>query len=187
MKHALQTKKSLFVKLITVTSLVLLLLAMSVTTAFAKSQAAATPAKSQSVADCYYNPSEATCDGVDPQDSGCSADAYTQATANVSVPDDSFTGVLELRYSPHCGTNWARYISSGPTNVATLDLWRCSVAASNGTCPDAIPEKTVRNTVLSDVTLVWSPMLYAYVKGAQARIAKNCVNGRCWEFHTIWV
>jgi hypothetical protein len=45
------------------------------------------------------------CDGLDPQATGCYADAITPAGAGTIWAG----GVkLELRYSPSCGANWAR-------------------------------------------------------------------------------
>lgn len=44
------------------------------------------------------------CSGQDPQASGCANDAYTVA----SRPFANTGGVLELRWSPTCKTNWAR-------------------------------------------------------------------------------
>ena len=50
------------------------------------------------------------CSGLDPQTSGCSADAYTLASSF-----DSNTGALvELRWSPTCKTEWARANTTSP-------------------------------------------------------------------------
>ena len=46
------------------------------------------------------------CSGKDPQNSGCSADAYTVASAGVLGSGGS--SVVELRWSPTCKTNWTR-------------------------------------------------------------------------------
>lgn len=42
------------------------------------------------------------CDGLDPEKTGCAADAFTVQTA---VFGNSY---VELRFSPTCGTNWGR-------------------------------------------------------------------------------
>src|SRR5438876_9566962 len=46
------------------------------------------------------------CDGQDPITTGCDYDAYT-----VTSQDINGLGLVELRYSPTCGTNWARVTS----------------------------------------------------------------------------
>jgi hypothetical protein len=48
-----------------------------------------------------------SCSGQDPVATGCSTDAYT--ITSVDVPD--YPGQLQLRYSPTCGTNWARVVT----------------------------------------------------------------------------
>ncbi|HEX4206769.1 MAG TPA: DUF2690 domain-containing protein [Ktedonobacteraceae bacterium] len=45
------------------------------------------------------------CNGQNPVTTGCNADAYTVQTAVFS------NSYVELRYSPTCGTNWARVTS----------------------------------------------------------------------------
>src|SRR5689334_13029472 len=45
------------------------------------------------------------CNGKDPIATGCAVGAYTVQTG---VLPDFF---VQLRYSPHCGTNWGRVIS----------------------------------------------------------------------------
>lgn len=48
-------------------------------------------------------------DQVDPMASGCSTGAYTvTSTAIRRVDTNAQVGVVELRWSPQCGTNWAR-------------------------------------------------------------------------------
>ena len=44
------------------------------------------------------------CSGLDPKDSGCAADAYTTVTKETDV------GRLDVRWSPTCKTNWARWV-----------------------------------------------------------------------------
>lgn len=51
-------------------------------------------------ASCYGD----WCSGQDPQATGCSADAYVVASADVY----SGRANLQLRWSPSCQTNWAR-------------------------------------------------------------------------------
>ncbi|MEQ4724154.1 DUF2690 domain-containing protein [Nonomuraea sp. B19D2] len=65
-------------------------------------------------ADCYASPSAATCDNTDPEASGCSNDAFTVSQAYLwhhtegGEPTARENAVVELRYSPHCGTNWSK-------------------------------------------------------------------------------
>jgi hypothetical protein len=59
------------------------------------------------------------CTGVDPQASGCSADARSIRTAPI-VSNGRTLGWVELRWSPHCGANWARVVArSDPRLAAT--------------------------------------------------------------------
>ncbi len=70
---------------------------------------------------CYANPSPSTCDNTDPSNTGCSADAYTAASAAVRYQNGGSVGTIQLRYSPHCGTNWARFIKTTSTaGLATV-------------------------------------------------------------------
>jgi hypothetical protein len=49
------------------------------------------------------------CNGLDPQASGCSADAKTLASARLIAPFDGVDyGSIEMRYSNICGTQWIR-------------------------------------------------------------------------------
>ncbi len=65
------------------------------------------PLTASAADNCYYNPSKSTCDGDNPSTSGCSADSYTVETQNLDL-NGEIVGTVELRYSPHCGTNWGR-------------------------------------------------------------------------------
>jgi len=53
-----------------------------------------------------------TCDGVDPLNSGCASDAYTVAGGSFTSPSGRY---IELRYSPSCGSAWARWSVGGST------------------------------------------------------------------------
>ncbi|TMF45805.1 MAG: DUF2690 domain-containing protein [Chloroflexi bacterium] len=62
------------------------------------------------------------CNGLDPEQAGCAADAYTVKVSGGKV---SFrTGYVELRYSPTCGTNWARVISTVGNAQLTVSIRR---------------------------------------------------------------
>jgi Protein of unknown function (DUF2690) len=84
------------------------------------------------------------CDGLDPQSTGCSYDAVTVPVSGGTV---SFsTGTIELRYSPTCGTNWGRVISSVGNVQLTVFIRR----------HDGMFYFTVGNGYR-----LWSPMIYA--------------------------
>jgi hypothetical protein len=62
------------------------------------------------------------CDGDDPAASGCSADAYT--VTNAWGWSGGVRLHVELRWSPHCQTNWSR-VTSGPwTYLEALAQYR---------------------------------------------------------------
>lgn len=54
------------------------------------------------------------CSGLDPQSSGCAADAYT--VFSESVYGTAGATYVEVRWSPTCKTNWAR------TNIITTNI-----------------------------------------------------------------
>jgi hypothetical protein len=57
---------------------------------------------------CYTNPNADNCNGVDPQASGCAADAITVPASNPEVTPIGTLGTVELRWSARCQTNWSR-------------------------------------------------------------------------------
>lgn len=74
-------------------------------------------------ASCFQNPNAGNCNGTNPTDVGCSADAYTVFNAQTPIVDQTngaVIGYLELRYSPHCGTNWARTTFTNPAYINPL-------------------------------------------------------------------
>lgn len=64
----------------------------------------------------------------DPIQAGCSSDAYTVSTQPVTNNSGGIVGQVQLRYSPHCGTNWAKVIS----NIGTADLEADVFTSSDG-------------------------------------------------------
>lgn len=115
---------------------------------------------------CFSSPSESGCDGQDPQTTGCASGAITLVTAFILNSFGDAIGQVELRYSPHCGTNWARTTSYGAGSVSLqAHITRCSVAATNGTCPGTT---TLLSSAPAQPYSVYSPMFYAPVKGASA-------------------
>lgn len=88
------------------------------------------------------------CDGQDPNVSGCSSGANTTSYAYLRDPNNNVVGLLELRYSPTCGTNWGRVTSYiGSKNMFT-DVTR----QTDGR----------RFADVGVYTVVWSRMVYAY-------------------------
>ncbi|MCD4850785.1 DUF2690 domain-containing protein [Paenarthrobacter nitroguajacolicus] len=92
-------------KITPVITMVVMLLAMLVSLLVPIGQAEASPAK----ADCYA----ASCTGLDPSKTKCADDAYTGASKELEG------GILELRYSPSCKSNWARYTQYGQESIGT--------------------------------------------------------------------
>jgi hypothetical protein len=90
------------------------------------------------------------CDNVDPIASGCSADAYTVTSGRVYDFNhgNQYLGIVELRYSPKCGTNWTRVTS-----------------AIGVTYLQAIVQRFYVNPIYyndqGNYTSVWSNMVYA--------------------------
>ncbi|WBB77252.1 DUF2690 domain-containing protein [Micromonospora sp. WMMD882] len=68
------------------------------------------------------------CSGQDPEAMGCSAGAYTVASAWAG------SYLVELRWSPSCQTNWARIGGSwtGPLWVVQSTGYKHSYSGSNG-------------------------------------------------------
>jgi hypothetical protein len=91
------------------------------------------------------------CNGLDPVATGCDLDAITVPVSGGVV---SFrTGTIQLRYSPTCGTNWGRVISSVGNVQLTVSIRR----------DDGLFYFTVGNG-----TRLWSPMVFARTVKAKA-------------------
>ena len=86
------------------------------------------------------------CNGKDPQATGCSQtyQARSIRTANI-MSNGKKVGWVELRWSPYCGNNWARVVSS----VGTANL-----AATATRSDGAKMSATGKGTVL------WTPMIF---------------------------
>ncbi|MEU0375372.1 DUF2690 domain-containing protein [Streptomyces sp. NPDC006283] len=80
------------------------------------------------------------CRGLDPNQAGCSADAYTVARVN------TLAGTVQLRYSPSCRSNWARIERPAPASV--LSVKECGPSGYN-----------VRFRVPSGYTVAWTYMV----------------------------
>ncbi len=91
------------------------------------------------------------CNGLDPETTGCAGDAYTVRVPGGTASFD--TGSIELRYSPTCGTNWGRVLSSVGFTRLTVSIRR----------DDKLFYFAVRSG-----TRWWSPMVYAPNEKAKA-------------------
>lgn len=68
-------------------------------------------------------------EGADPLAAGCSNDAYTVSSWGLFDIDGRNLGRVELRYSPKCGTNWARGVLYDSVNY----FMGLAVRLDNGT------------------------------------------------------
>ena len=94
---------------------------------------------------CYFNPGAGNCNGTDPNTVDCSLDAYT--VGNVQTPiiaNGLDIGYLELRYSPHCGTNWARTTITDAAFVSPLYVRDTYVAGGAGRADDHFNDQSIR-------------------------------------------
>jgi len=107
------------------------------------------PAKASAVT-CYGD----YCSGVDPQASGCAADAYTATVYNTSIAS------LQTRYSPTCKTNWARVVIY-PTGIGCVYPGTLSAIQDTGYTQTTYTS-LVCNTYSE--TTFWSPMIYSPVR-----------------------
>ena len=112
---------------------------------------------------CYNVPNEQTCNGKYPEDVGCDQDAYTAVSRYIypwgGVYDPTTpVGLVELRYSPHCGTNWSRVTSY-------IDSTEMNAAIKYDDCGGNF---LYRNYQFQGPNQIWSPMIYAPVRNAAA-------------------
>ncbi len=90
-------------------------------------------------ASCFQFPSATNCNGTNPMTVECSADAYTVRGAQTPIVDQTngaTIGYLELRYSPHCGTNWARTTFTNPAYINPLYQRDTYVSGAAGRADD---------------------------------------------------
>lgn len=106
------------------------------------------------------------CSGQDPVASGCAEGAVTLD----SHVQELGGGIVELRYSPKCGTNWAKW-TQYPTgwclNCGIVDLR----AVQDTGYTQAID---LTNKTINDGESVWTPMIYSPVKKVKAEILGIC-------------
>lgn len=109
------------------------------------------------------------CSGQDPETTGCSADAETVAV----VVDDKGGGRLELRWSPTCKTNWARwqqYPVGWCMNCTPIGLY----AVQEGGYTQSVD--FTKNTPRE---MNWTPMIYSPQKRLRRGCRGHAVTPRC--------
>lgn len=103
------------------------------------------------------------CSGRDPQQTGCSDDAVTTRWVDVT------SARLELRWSPICKTNWARYqqyprgwfLGNVPLEMRAVQDTGYTQRRSYGV--NGTPEGTT-----------WTPMIYSPVRLVRAEMVYQC-------------
>lgn len=131
MSHVLRPRKSL----ILVTLLAALFASAGIVTA------TSTPAQA---ATC----SGYGCDGLDPNATGCSSGANDTGSTYLYDANGNIVGLLELRYSPTCGTNWSRVTSY----IGVQSLYARVTRESDGRSYADV----------GNYQVIWSNMVYAY-------------------------
>lgn len=105
------------------------------------------------------------CSGEDPEATGCADDAQTVAW------EDLPGARLELRWSPTCKTNWARYqqyprgwyVGNSPLVLSAVQDTGYTQSLVYG----------IENPP-ADGTTTWTPMIYSPVRVVRAELAVGC-------------
>ena len=118
------------------------------------------------------------CDGLDPIATGCVNDAYTARVAYIQDPQGNTIGEVDLRFSPTCGTNWARVISYiGTTTLSPVILRNDGLAY----CWPNVPfDGMVGDCFLNHSTTnlrAWTAMVYS--PQPNTAFAEGCVSNEC--------
>ncbi|MGO3701912.1 MAG: DUF2690 domain-containing protein [Candidatus Saccharimonadales bacterium] len=100
------------------------------------------------------------CSGQDPQAAGCAGDAFTTVSADLG------TGILEVRWSPSCQTNWAR-VTIYPTGLRCVKESYLDAIQEGGYTQSKVVPMTC-NTYSS--VNYWTPMIYSPVKRVKGRV-----------------
>ncbi|MEU6313240.1 DUF2690 domain-containing protein [Streptomyces sp. NPDC047014] len=105
------------------------------------------------------------CSGMDPGTTRCAEDAKTIAVKELTG------AILELRYSPTCKTNWARYHQyprGWYFGGSPLALRAVQDTGYTQTYTFKLNEGAKENETY------WSPMIYSPVKLVRAEVALSC-------------
>jgi hypothetical protein len=126
---------------------------------------------------CYASPSTTNCDRTDPFNNTnnpnlwCGSGSYVVNSQPVYFFDlnngqinySEWTGWIQVWYSPHCGTNWARYVdTSGISGVVTTWTCRSDLCTSEYS---------------SSIFPSWSDQVYAPTVNATAYAEFACFSG----------
>ena len=107
-----------------------------------------------------------SCSGQDPIATGCADGAYTIDSHIQGLGG----GIVELRYSPKCMTNWARW-----TKYPTGWCLNCGIVELRAVQDTNYTQaKDVYNTPLKDGESVWTPMIFSPVRKVRAEIVNIC-------------
>lgn len=118
------------------------------------------------------------CTGLDPNATGCSADATTLLSKNIVNSSGQSIGKIELRWSPTCQTNWARvtsFIGSAPLGASV----EREAGVDGPFAEECVPTCDTFVTATSAFTdMVWAPDVAASATGAVIQnntFFKSCV------------
>lgn len=131
-------------------------------TSFDPTAASATPG----AVSCYGD----YCSGQGPAATGCGADAITIA----ALQDDRGSGRLELRWSPTCKTNWARwqqYPTGWCLNCSPLDLL---AVQDTGYTQSLVFSESDGGTPTQGGEPDWTPMIYSPQHAVYAAMHMPC-------------
>ena len=75
---------------------------------------------------CPFSPSDGACDDHDPASTGCAdASSFTVTESNITDASGAVIGLVEVRYSPTCQTNWGRVTGFGAYASALKQTTAC--------------------------------------------------------------
>lgn len=96
----------------------------------------------------------ALCNGDDPVSSGCNADAKTLNSSDIQGwgPYPYTVGHLEIRYSPHCKTNWGRLTSY----IGAQEL---DISIGYGDCENQ--QQASNSAAVFGYSQAWGDMIFA--------------------------
>jgi hypothetical protein len=121
---------------------------------------------------CYQSPNAQHCDNTDPVATDCNIGSYVAASSPVYFYDaesgrltGGWSGYIQNWYSPHCGTNWARYVDTSGS-YGTVSIQTCVNSPFH--CTDMYD---------SNVFPAWSNQIYARTSVATASAGFSNHNG----------